>query len=431
MATRREYGPWTDPVFNTTVAVATGQSANDYIGWPRNWLTTTQGLPDYKETRPGLYRLRTGYHSPSGLRNIPRPASLTRTEHVQWPSSKTSTYSPWYLDTRNVMTNLGNILTASTGALSASEKSRVDSDSRTKFQKRAASDLKSLQILAEARKTGGMIASRAEKLAAGLIDRYQKPNLMRYVVGSGRTPSSTSVINKLGNYWLEFVYGYSPLINDIAMLCVALDDIEALRKSRVSGRSITNRSYTSVTYNWGSVEGYIVGNTPFISTLKLEVVESYESAYGATYMPSPGVSFGELVSGSWADIAPAAYELIPYSFVVDYFSNLGDIVAAKSFDWTSWGRFWHTTFLERTVKFTSIPQQSGAYKIITSTPGGGRITSINFNRTLDSGGTIPNFELSLPSLSQSANLIALVAARVRRNVPQAWRQNANGSLSLM
>jgi hypothetical protein len=64
---------------------------------------------------------------------------------------------------------------------------------------------------------------------------------------------------------------------------------------------------------------------------------SYASSriFGAVKATGPDIPRFRYLGVSWSDVIPAAYELVPYSFVVDYFTNLGDVLEALCFNRSS------------------------------------------------------------------------------------------------
>lgn len=307
------------------------------------------------------------------------------------------------------------------GSILAAEKGSLDSLARTKLVKKAKSDLQILPILGEARETGRYIADRARGISAGLQNTFTSKalrNLERACVRNSYQ-RSTSIIKGASELWLETVFGLQPMVNDIAMGLVALDDLSALNRPKTVGKAAFDRSYTTQLQINAMTGDLALGavNMNFKVLLIAKISEAYNVKYGMTWSPDPGDAFYKALGINWQDVAPAAYELMPYSFVLDYFSNLGDILSSYSFDWTVWSNKYKTTFLTRSIEYSYMPVAPGAYTtLISRTIGQGRFEQITFQRSAESGFELPKFELKAPSLAQSANLVALAGARVKRSM---------------
>lgn len=129
----------------------------------------------------------------------------------------------------------------------------------------------------------------------------------------------------LHDSYLEWTFGVSPLLADIADLTVAtnsiLDGIQYKRDrgyskktsttlSSVSSKSVGHFNFRYQVKQTASVEVNIVGGR--------RVHVDYLSKLSAAY----GINFHSVPSTIW--------ELLPYSFVVDYVTNFGDIISAIS-----------------------------------------------------------------------------------------------------
>jgi len=66
--------------------------------------------------------------------------------------------------------------------------------------------------------------------------------------------------------------------------------------------------------------------------------------------------------GSWREALPVVWELIPYSFLVDYFSNIGQII--DSYSTQLGGVMWinGTVRVEREIKLNSLALDADAMK---------------------------------------------------------------------
>lgn len=128
--------------------------------------------------------------------------------------------------------------------------------------------------------------------------------------------------------WLEYNYGWRPLLHDIDDAMNALADVNPYVPDYIV-------STAKDKFNLGSsvlgtfVSGIIVSAgarfTEVASgSVKYMGVVAWESENRA---PSWQSRWGLTAS----DFVPTVWELIPYSFIVDYFSNIGDIIDAMSF----------------------------------------------------------------------------------------------------
>lgn len=131
----------------------------------------------------------------------------------------------------------------------------------------------------------------------------------------------------LSDTWLEHNFGWAPLLSDAASAYQALRRLSAkVPLERFFGRSSGDGTPTYVT---GSRNLEI---TPMDFTVRT-VTRSDVTYYGAVKVEvdSPTGSAIEEMGVRARDFLPAVWEAIPYSFLIDYFSNVGDVIEAVSF----------------------------------------------------------------------------------------------------
>lgn len=118
-------------------------------------------------------------------------------------------------------------------------------------------------------------------------------------------------LDYVNSKWLEYRYGWMPLVHSI------YDLVDALRKQRVS--------------SWVYLEGRsgrkeqridIVGSTSSISNprKRLKVDGSYRAKLGANFSLPTGYEFSDFTSLNPLLIA---WELVPFSFIADWFVGIG------------------------------------------------------------------------------------------------------------
>lgn len=120
--------------------------------------------------------------------------------------------------------------------------------------------------------------------------------------------------------WLQYRYGWLPLVRDIGTVMDGLK--KRVGNKRMTSRGTANFGRTSVTSHVRGTSGsgdYIVyyqkQTSDFVDSRAMSLDEYY-----VTVLDNVGLSTKNLVSLPW--------ELIPYSFVADWFLNLGDVLKA-------------------------------------------------------------------------------------------------------
>jgi hypothetical protein len=178
-----------------------------------------------------------------------------------------------------------------------------------------------------------------------------------------RMKDKSKMQEKLADLWLTYSFGIKPLIADIDDAMYDLSYLTVGRpvtahiKVRQQDKSIENPSTT--------INSYITYWRP--TTIAYHRVTNTVDMSGAVVVAWPETedfNGSRALNEAISDFLPTIYNLIPYSFLVDYFSNIGDIVSAYSFNraavnWTS-----HTKRVEVTkqlyVQYEYVPDRYGS-----------------------------------------------------------------------
>lgn len=143
-----------------------------------------------------------------------------------------------------------------------------------------------------------MVVGRAERSIANLIHTVRK---MRHA------PSRVA-----SNLWLEYTYGVKPLMSSIqGIMAEAVNPQEGLVQIRVRG---SKQEYSEVKQS-----SALLSNAKDLH----KVLASYRTEYFCCYNPNNALLLERLGRVSSLNPISIAYELIPYSFVVDWFYDLG------------------------------------------------------------------------------------------------------------
>lgn len=265
-------------------------------------------------------------------------------------------------------------------------------------------------FLGELRESLRMIKSPAQALRRG-VDEYVREARRRVK----RTSRPAIARRVLSGTWLEYQFGWKPLISDITDGAVALAGLAQTRPPfkmvRAKGSSVDP---ISTSYDDCGVGALVIPRT----TIGLK--ESTVVYRGVVKLNcTPGISMSAQNLGfRWDQFVPTVWELIPYSFLVDYFTNVGDILqswsyASSNMKWAS-----KTVIVEREFTRTAgSPYWTGSLAGLrtewknTSRPS--RFASRAVARTPTVGSMVPTLELRLPDVGSLKwlNLASLAGQR--------------------
>lgn len=224
--------------------------------------------------------------------------------------------------------------------------------------------------------------------------------------------------------YLEATFGWMPLISDIENGATAMARAMAMDRSsrtRVTGAAQSEKTTRSVTE--GAANGTVYRET--ISTTYSQrsgyrLVAGVDRTQGASnVLRNPKLC--ERLGLTMRNFVPTLYQLLPYSFIVDYFSNLGDVIDSAFTDTSSvtWVSESYRTISEWTISATCNVAATQArlqtYGLQLSSASGGiscvsRQVKVTRNRL--NGVPMPNFTVHIPSPIQWVNVAAVVAQKL-------------------
>nr|UJQ85600.1 MAG: hypothetical protein 1 [Leviviridae sp.] len=181
-------------------------------------------------------------------------------------------------------------------------------------------------FLGEIREVVRMIARPARTLREGL-----KGYLSTLQRRKSRAPKHR--LNKiLADTWLEYSFGWQPLVNDTMAAAEALArwnlENEGILYRRSSCRGFgVSQAPTSVSYSTNLVNNYCYYRQVVKEGADCIVRYKVGMDYKATAPVGSAARLAELSGFNLNDFIPTVWELVPWSFLVDYFTNVGDIIS--------------------------------------------------------------------------------------------------------
>lgn len=274
----------------------------------------------------------------------------------------------------------------------------------------------------EMRETFRMLLRPASTLRAG-IPKYLESLSKRKAAGMRKSTARSKAWREredrkraeqlrriAGDTWLEYSFGWKPLINDIGD---AVQAIGRLNENKFVQKLSASGSNDKVNYDSGTNEYPIADQfvtwIKVSSHIKTEYQCQIRGAVGVSSTTSKATANRELFGFSWEQFVPTLWELLPWSFLVDYFTNIGDILNAAAVNtadlsWTS-----------RTQRAQTVARASAAISPKTSNSVAASLNPGNverFARTIsrDAGGpVVPQFRWSIPSIVATTSTGEVVA----------------------
>jgi len=225
--------------------------------------------------------------------------------------------------------------------------------------------------------------------------------------------------------WLEFVFGVRPLIADIK----AILEVYFEQKARFFPNGLQRLSYRFTDNYMETLNSGLDCAWPGTDFFwKFDRVVHYQGS--VQYVVWIDNRFNTSADGSidrlydlckirLDEIIPTTWELLPWSFLIDYFTNIGDVLGCY-FDYNRSVKFGKITSRERNTMF-DLP---GAYRNTASSPKNFTVTAdpwtytsvyTRIERQAIASLGIPDLSFNLPSIGQLTNIAALVRSLSKRN----------------
>lgn len=203
----------------------------------------------------------------------------------------------------------------------------------------AQQELQALVSLGEMGQTLRMLRNPAKALFSSILD-YS--NRARRRARKVKRPKDKNKV--ISNLYLEAMYGWLPLASDIEGAYKALHDLPTDRYRKVTAQAPEYAINTT-----SMLTNYVLGTLVFTReqrvTLKAGCRAYGEVKIATTVKGGTFQRFGIAAS----EFLPTVWELIPYSFLVDYFTNIGDVIAAATYPMSNFA--WHgLTLREETTR---------------------------------------------------------------------------------
>jgi ribosomal protein S17E len=305
---------------------------------------------------------------------------------------------------------------------------RADEDAAGKLISAYARTMSSLegQVLAgESREAIQMIGNRGRGLynsVAGLVTRMRRMSeparkrriRQRYRTLAGVQPVDVKAISKsLADTYLETVYGWVPLLNDIRAAKEVLNEyrppFEYVQGSNVDVQGTVSTTSAEVT------QGVLAYSREY------RRVDRYSVNYAcmARLYYGQNVPTRDLFRNAGVTLqafVPTIWNLIPYSFLIDYFMNVNEVITGYSY-WDSMPGDFARCILHETHQTwwagnarPSLAAPTFEPKVI-SQPSTIDVIVRSFHRTRHSTGLpLPRLHFRMPGLRQGLNIGALIAS---------------------
>lgn len=293
----------------------------------------------------------------------------------------------------------------------------ADTSALMDFTQKARSAVTALQggvVLGEIAETLRMLRSPAKALRAGVNDFFTAISKRRK--GPPRTRRQV-----LADTWLEHSFGWTPFISDIKDASYALERIKLRLNERKFIKSVAVRRYDG---------SHFFGTTSMVGAHQMymrshEFSEAIVVYRGTVILPIGDRSLmtRQNLGFTWSQFVPTLYNLIPYSFLVDYFTNIGDVLNAWALWDVNFGWKNRTTIVRRvremqTLGFTGQFNYNSDWYTIADRqvmPTISETETRDVSRARYTGSLIPNFRFEIPGMTSLKwlNIAALATSRNR------------------
>lgn len=278
--------------------------------------------------------------------------------------------------------------------------STADALARSKFLARALSARKEFRggnFLAEFRETIHMLRHPIHGLLSSVKDLAHSVRGIRFLWERGHAKAYKRA---LGDIWLSFQFGILPFFEDIKDVNKAIANLADGKHADMKPLSASAND-GGTTSSWTTQTAAPAVLNSYCKYYKFSKTKSYVRYYGRlACRPESFATIADNFGVSPADIAPAVWEAIPWSFFVDYFLNVQEALDSYQFANTS------VAWMMRGYKNISSHVTTGWF-VDTSIPQlpdivsgvGGTVAATTFvTRGIYAGFPYPPFQFRIPGM---------------------------------
>jgi hypothetical protein len=286
----------------------------------------------------------------------------------------------------------------------------------TSFLSKCYDEQRAFQALVTAGELGEalrMIKSPAQALRNGLND------YLLFLRGKrGRVPKNRRR-QFLSETWLEYMFGWRPLISDIQAGFEAVaryhHQLKPWRMVRANGVAFGNSQWSEGQDNFSG------GITIRFKTHALD--EYNVKYYGLVTVLNPNGHLPNMRNwgADWRSFAPSVWNLIPYSFLVDYFTNIGDVISSFAFNQADLRWKVRGTRNSRTIESIDervVPSTDPTFVTVADvgTPGKMRWVRADVTRGSIQGVLVPTLSFNIPGMTSLKWLNMAALARLSKSI---------------
>jgi len=241
-------------------------------------------------------------------------------------------------------------------------------------------------------------------------------------LGKAKRASPKHWTKSISGLWLEFSFGWTPLINDVKDAAKAYSTLVNDKRGKVlSAGAVREADLSSSLSGFDNTNG--IPRPPIAGG---PTCDKSANLYNKTTVRYKGALVSRVQATQWGDwklfgftpseFIPTAWELLPWSFVVDYFTNIGDILTSAVTSAADIAFVNKTVIRNSLYEGSIIPNWKTTKSNLSVTSGEGiggpayySFTRKTVSRSPGTGVPLPTFSLDLGlSSGQLWNLAALL-----------------------
>jgi hypothetical protein len=224
----------------------------------------------------------------------------------------------------------------------------------------------------------------------------------------------------LADAWLAYVFGIRPFVEDANDAHAALKELAEGNKKDIMPLKGHGRNTVMVhNDNPGFTPYLFLGGTCAYRRIQKNTYDfRYRGAIAASL--TGGTSIAEEFGVGIFDVVPAIWEAVPWSFLVDYFANIGEMIDSMRYAGASFNWLYSTVRNSGVVQYSdpivTAPQITGGTASISSSTAW--TLCVRVSRTPSSTMPYPPWRFKIPNIDSLKWLnVAALAAQVKGSKP--------------